>query len=304
MMRKNTIDAKRTITSIMFILLLFSLPSWVVAAEDSHLDTISGVLQSSKLSKTEQAEVHARAAAAIHAGVPAEDVEIIVSRSIERGADAGTINRFLDTGIATKQKGLPVTPILDRIEQGLSKGVPLERISEATQRLASKIEVAQPLVDDLIRSGVKPKQRNEREAAIEATGRALEKSIPAENLKGVSAAVQERKGSLALFTNAANAAAYFAGSGMSAKTASGLVQDAVKKGYSERDMDGMVKEISDEMIRGSRADEAAMQMEREGMQSGRGMGQSMGSHGGMGPGSSTGGTGGTGGMGGMGGRGR
>ncbi|HET6364099.1 MAG TPA: hypothetical protein VFG02_03540 [Nitrospirota bacterium] len=284
----------RKSVGMMFVILL-ALPSWTFAADDSRPDTISGILQSSSLSKTEKTEVQGKAVAAINAGVPAEDVEIIVSRSIRRGADAATINRFLDTSISMRQQGLPVAPVLDRIEQGLSKGVPPERIAVAAQQLASKITVAQPIVDDLIRGGVKPRQRNERETAIEATARALEKSIPAEDLKKMGASVRERKGSLPLFISAANTAAYFAGSGMSSMTSSHLVQNAVEKGYTERDLDGMVKQIANQMRRGTRAEEAAHQMEREGMQGGRGMEQDMGGRGGMGPGSSTGGAGGMGG---------
>jgi hypothetical protein len=271
---------------ILGLLLLLALPSRTFAADNGRPDSIGRILQSSSLSKAEQTDVHAMAAAAINAGVPAEDVAIIVSRSVRRGADAGTLNRFLDTGISTRQKGLPVAPVLDRIEQGLSKGVPFDRIATAAQQLASKIAAAQPIVDDLIRSGVKPKQRNEREAAIEATARALEKSVPPEDLKKMGDAVRERKESLPLFTSAANTAAYFAGSGMSAKTSSSLVQNAVENGYSERDLDGMARQISDQMMHGMGAEDAAMQMQRQGMQGGRG---------GMGPGS------GMGGMGGMGG---
>ncbi len=292
MKRADTIDVIRTSVGIMFVMLLLTLPSWTFAADDKRPDTITGILQSSPLSKTEQAEVHARAAAAINAGVPAEDVEIIVSRSIQRGADAATINRFLDTGISTRQQGLPVAPVLDRIEQGLSKGVSPERIAVAAQQLASKIVVAQPIVDDLIRSGVKSKQRSDREEAIEATARALERSVSPEDLRKMGAAVRERKGSLPLFTGAANTTAYFAGSGMSARTSSRIVQNAVEKGYSERDLNGMAKQIGDQVMRGTRAEDAAKQMEREGMQSG-GMEQDMGGRGGMSPGS---------GMGGMGGR--
>ncbi len=294
MMRTNMTGVIRKSVGMMFVILL-ALPSWTFAADDRRPDTISGILQSSSLSKTEKTEVQGKAVAAINAGVPAEDVEIIVSRSIRRGADAATINRFLDTSISMRQQGLPVAPVLDRIEQGLSKGVPPERIAVAAQQLASKITVAQPIVDDLIRGGVKPRQRNERETAIEATARALEKSIPAEDLKKMGASVRERKGSLPLFISAANTAAYFAGSGMSSMTSSHLVQNAVEKGYTERDLDGMVKQIANQMRRGTRAEEAAHQMEREGMQGGRGMEQDMGGRGGMGPGSSTGGAGGMGG---------
>ncbi len=288
MKKKNALVEIRTSVGMMFILLFLALPSLTLAAKDIRHDAVSGSLQSSSLSKTEQTEVQAKAAAAVNAGVPAEDIEIIVSRSVRRGTDAATINRFLDTAISTRKQGLPDAPVLDRIEQGLSKGVPPERIAVAAQELASKMAVAQPIVDNLIQSGVKPKQRNEREAAIEATARALEKSVPSEDLRKMGDAVRERKGSLQLFTGAANTAAYFAGSGMSAKTSSRIVQDAVKKGYSEQDMDGMAKQIGDQMMRGTAAEDAAMQMEREGMHGGE-IEHDMGGRGGMGPGSGMGG---------------
>ncbi len=267
----------------MVLLLLFlGLPAWGLAAEDGYLDAIKSTLASSALSKAEQAEVHAKAAVAINAGVPADDVEIIVSRAVRRGANAGVIRRFLETGTSTRQQGLPVGPVLDRIEQGLSKGVPPERIAAAAQRLSEKLKVAQPLVDGLVRGGVKPGRKNEREAAIEATARALEASIPAEDLKGMGVAVRDRKGSLLLFTSAANTAAYFVGNGMSAKTSSHLVQNALEKGYSERDLDGMVKQMADRIMRGTMAEDAARQMEQEGMQGGMGGSGGMGGMGGMG----------------------
>ena len=104
----------------------------------------------------------------------------------------------------------------------------------------------------------------------------------------MGAAVHDKKGPLQLFTSAANTAAYFAGSGMSVKTSSHLVRNAVEKGYTERDLDGMVRQMADKMMRGTRAEDAAMQMEREGMggrsmeQQDMGGGRGMGSGQGMG----------------------
>jgi hypothetical protein len=282
MTRMSTIPTIRWGTGIALLLLLLALPTWAFAAEERRGDAISGILQSSSLSQAEQAGLRSRAAAAVSGGVPAEDVEIIVSRAVQRGADAGTINRFLDVSLSAKKEGLPIGSILDRVEQGLSKGVPPERIAGAAQQLAQKLEAARPVVDDLIRSGVKPGQRNGRDAAIEATARAFEKAIPAQDLKEIGAAVRDQKGSLRLYTNAANTAAYFAGSGMSAKTSSNLVRSAVEKGYTERDLDGMVRQIDDTMRGGMRAEDAAMQMERQGMEGGHGMGQESGVGRGMG----------------------
>ncbi len=286
------------------VLLFLSSPLPVFAADDRHSAAIDRALKASSLSRTEQAEVQARAASAISAGVPAEDVEVIVSRATGRGMDAGTINRFLDLGASAKKDGLPAGPVLDRIEQGLSKGVPAERIQAASERLRQKLAEARPVVDGLIRAGIKPRTGADRDAAIASSARALEKNMTSRDIENIGATVQGKKGSLGLLSGAVDAAAYFTGSGMSPKTASRLVTNAVGKGYSGRDLDSLVKRMDSEMKRGMKAEDFAAKMEREGMQGEREMErqemqQEM--RGGHGPG---GGSSGMGGMGGMGGRGR
>jgi hypothetical protein len=287
-------------TGMLFLLLLCG-PSRSFATEDNHLDTISRVLGQSALSRTEQADVHARASSAINAGVPAEDVEVIVSRAVNRGMDARTINRFLDLGLAARKDGLPPAPLLDRIEQGLSKGVSAERIHAASERLAEKLAEARPVVDGLIKGGMRSRGAAERGAAIASAARALEKNMTGRDIESIGSAVQGKKGSVMLFTGAVDTAAYFTGSGMSPKTASHLVGNAVEKGYSVRDLGSLVKQMDSEMKRGAKAEDIAAKMEREGMQGEREMErqemqQEMKGDHGRGGGSS--------GMGGMGGRGR
>ncbi len=253
------------------LLLLFPvLPLGAFGAESRHEDNIGRALEASTLPRAEQADVHAKAVAAINAGVPAEDVEVIVSRAVKRGADGKTLIRFLDTSVSVKQSGLPVGPVLDRIEQGLSKGVPHERIAAASERLAEKLQAAQPIVDTLIRGGMAPRRSADREEALEAAARALEQSIPAADIQDMGSAVKSRGGQLPLFTSIVNTAAYFAGSGMSSKTASRLVRNAVEKGYSIKDMDSLVKRMNSEMKKGVRAEEAAAMMERQTMEMERG----------------------------------
>jgi len=174
------------------LLVVLVQPNWVMGAESGQTDQIKQALDASALPQTGKAEVNARAAAAIKAGVPAEDVEVIVVRALGRNADADTINRFLDAGISVKQKNLPAGPVLDRIEQGLSKGVPPERIAAASGQLVEKLFAARPLVDALIQGGVKSGGGAERDASIAAAARALEKSIPTEEVEGIGLAVREK----------------------------------------------------------------------------------------------------------------
>jgi hypothetical protein len=239
------------------------MPSWAFGAENRHVDNISRTLETSALPRAAQADVKLRAAAAINAGVPAEDVEIIVSRGLNRGADVEAINRFLEISESAKRSGLPVGPVLDRIEQGLSKGMPAERIAAASERLTEKLMAARPLVDALIRDGMTSRRSTEREEAIEATARALERSIPVDAIKGMGSAVRGKRGSLTLFTSAVDTATYLAGSGMSSKSASRFVQSAVEKGSSERDLNTMVKRMAAEMKQGTKAEDVAAKIEHE-----------------------------------------
>lgn len=241
-------------------------PSGAQAEESRHLGSIHQALEASTLSQAEQVEVRSRAAAAVQAGLPAEDVAIIVTRSLGRGVDGATIGRFLDAGLLVTGAGLPARPVLDRIEQGLAKGVALDRIADASARLAEKLQAARPIVDDLIRTGLRPTQSTEREAAIGAVARALEKTVTPEEVKALGAAVREAGGSLRLFTSAADTATYFAGSGMPPKTAAQLVRHAVEKGFTLRDLDNMVRQMDAELRRGTRAEDAAARMDRDTMQ--------------------------------------
>ncbi len=253
------------------LLLVLIQPSWVEGAENGQAEHIQQALDASYLPQTGKAAVSDKATAAIHAGVPAEDVEVIVARALGRNADAETINRFLDAGISAKQNKLPVGPVLDRIEQGLSKGVPPDRIAAASGQLVEKLVAARPIVDALIQGGVKSDRGSERDAALASAARAFEKSISAEDVKGMGLAVREKGAGLPLFTSTVDAATYLTGRGMSSKTASQLVRHAVEKGYTQKDLDGMVRQLDAEMRRGTKPEDAAAIMERGGMQSERGM---------------------------------
>jgi hypothetical protein len=270
MKNTNTIEQSRWLAALV---LLLGLTSWAHGADNPNLETIRRALAASSLTQADQAEVRARAMNAINAGVPAEDVGIIVQQAVNHGAEAGTIGRFLDTGAAVKKEGLPVNVILDRIEQGLAKRVPSERIAQASEQLAQKLAAARPLVDGIIKDGMTARKSSEREDAIGAAARALEKSIPPEAVQEIGIAVREKGGSLPLFTRSMDAAAYFTGSGMSSKTASNLVRHALEAGYSERDLDGMVKQVDAELRKGAKAEDAASKMERDTLQGERGRGR-------------------------------
>ncbi len=254
---------------VLLLLLAAILPRATVAAEGRSPGSVNSSLASSSLPEADRAVVRAKAADAVGAGLPADDVAIIVARSVDRGVSADTIGRFLDAALAARKEGASAGAVLDRIEQGLSKGVPADRIAAAAERLSGKLVIARALVDGLARGGLKAGRNADRDEAIEGTARALEKSVAEESLKAMGEAVKARGGTMSLYAVAANTTAYCVSNGMSPAAAGRLVGTSLEKGYSGRDLDAMVRLMNKEMQRGATMNDIAAKLEREGLSTGR-----------------------------------
>ena len=137
-----------------------------------------------------------------------------------------------------------------------------------------KLAAARPIVNDLLRSGIKPVPGRGHDDTIETVARALEKSIPEDAVKRTGEKVKEQKGSIALFDKAVDTMTALTANGMTADRASRLVEAALGKGYSERDIEKMQKAMFDDLKQGHTMDEVAAGMEnrlnRDDMQEGHG----------------------------------
>jgi len=97
------------------------------ALEQALPGQIREAVERSALSQAEKTEVLDAAGRAFNAGIPADDVAIIVTRARDRQAGADATKALLKTVVEVQEKGLPTGPVLNRIQQGLSKGIPPRR---------------------------------------------------------------------------------------------------------------------------------------------------------------------------------
>ena len=184
---------------------------------------------------------------AVNAGIQPDDIVIIVSRGLRQNIDGKAIEGFIDIAVKVKNQNLPVRPVLDRIQQGLSKGVPSERILNVANTLAEKLNSANTIINNLIKEGIKVRNTRERQEAIVTVARAMERSIPEEIITQTGIKVRKHNYSLSMFDKAIDTMTNLVGSGMRVEQASKLVNKAMDKGYSERDMLRMEREISIEL---------------------------------------------------------
>ena len=255
------------------LLLMHSGPA---AAEPGQkaLDEVKLSVERSALTREARESLLKKADDAVNAGIPADDVAIIITRGLGRGVDGKVIEGLVDTVLNVKAGNLPVRPVLDRIEQGLSKGVPPERIFTVTKRLTEKLAGADGIVTSLIKSGLKAGKSTEREGAVQTVARALERSVSENVITQTGIKAKKGNHSLSLFDKAVDTLTTLAENGMPTDQASRLVNKAMDKGYSEKDMRNMEREILNDLRAGRPMDEVLKSMdsmmERSGIDRGSG----------------------------------
>jgi hypothetical protein len=235
-------------------------------------DGIARAVGRSSLAAEEKLVLIGQVEAARQAGIPADDVMIIVTRGLERGVGAAMLGRFLDTSAQVAHQGLPVRPVLDRIEQGLSKGVPPERIDAAGKRLADGLAKAKPLVEGLLQNGLQPGTGSAKDAALETIARAGEQNLSAGTIQGLGETVRAQGQSLDQFERAVRTLSFLAGNGLPADAAERVVQAGIERGLTERDYGRLERKVSDMVRQGRSMDEIVRAADRQARES-RGAGE-------------------------------
>ncbi|MCL5022422.1 MAG: hypothetical protein M1497_03485 [Nitrospirae bacterium] len=208
-------------------------------------------IEKAPLSQEEKAGLLKRASDAVNAGLPSADVAVIVKRGLARGMESKTIEEFIAIPASARERNLPVRPVLDRVQQGLSKGVPPEKISAFSRRLVEKLAMAEKIVYRIEKSGIKADKRSYREEGTQTVARALERAIPEDTITKMGLKAARKRASFTTFNASINTMATFVEMGMPLERASKLIDKAIDKGYSEKEMlimeRGMAHEMKDGM---------------------------------------------------------
>ncbi|MDH4163799.1 MAG: hypothetical protein OEW15_14100 [Nitrospirota bacterium] len=249
--------SKAIIIITLFAAVLFGSAGPAGAVDDDLTKGTRSAIERSALPPAEKDLLAAHARQAVRSGIPAADVEAVVARGLERNVGSAGITGLLDLAVQAKNESMPVKALMSRIEQGLAKQVPQERIAAAVKRLVGHLAAARPVVDDLVSKGVSARNVAVKDTAVETVARAYERSIPADAVSDTAGRIIERKGSLVLFDRAVGAITDLVEFGVPADSAAGLVKQGLARGYSEKDFDRMQQQITDSIRRGKSPEDAA-----------------------------------------------
>ncbi|MDA8215369.1 MAG: hypothetical protein M0Z64_08855 [Nitrospiraceae bacterium] len=248
---------------IFFVTIIALILVYGIAMADAEkaIEGIRHSIERSALPQEAKASLLKKASDAVNAGIQSDDIAVIINRGLYRGVDSKTIEGFIDIATKTKGQNLPVSPVLDRIQQGLSKGVPPERILNVANNLAEKLNSANTILNNLIKEGIKANSAKEREDAVLSVARAMEKVIPENIIIQAGMRVKKHNYPISMFDRAIETLTNLVEGGMRVEQASKLVNKAMDKGYSEKDILRMEREIFSEIKEGKRMEDAARRME-------------------------------------------
>lgn len=227
----------------------------------TDFDEIKVSVEKAPLSQEKKAGLLKRASDAVNAGLPPADVAVIVKRGLARGVDSKVIEDFIGIPVKAREQNLPVRPVLDRVQQGLSKGVPPEKISAFSRRLVEKLAAADKIVNSIEKSGLRADKKTFRDEGTQTVARALEKAIPEDMITKVGLKAAQKRASFTTLNASINTITTFVEMGMSPEEASKLINKALDKGYSEKEMIGMERDMSYMMREGWMMNDAMKSME-------------------------------------------
>jgi len=230
------------------------------AAGASNED-IPSIVEGANLAPAAKETLRKSSQEALAAGVPSQDVKVILRRGLSRGWDAESISKNLGLVSEAGRNKLPTRPLLNRVEQGLSKGVPPERVMEATVRLSEKLEVSSRMAGRLEKEGLKTSGPNEKTEAIQTIAWALERTVPKDAVEDLGRQMGSRGLSFSRFSLAVSTLTTFTEMGMPVDRASQYMHRAIEKGYSQHDLMRMERDVTSVIRQGWTMGDAMRQMD-------------------------------------------
>ena len=196
------------------ILLVPSIAAFAAPPSEKAGDAIEQLVRKSAYTTQHRAMLMAKAREALESGMSPDDVAALVRKGIAGPTDARTVDRYLALCIEAEQQGLPAQPVLNKILQGMAKGVPSGRIIAVAVQVKRTMEAAAGIVESAEQRGLQGSTSRKRRKAIEAVSFALEAGLPSGELSALSHKAVDNGLPLARFTRVVESMSNLKAAGM------------------------------------------------------------------------------------------
>jgi hypothetical protein len=181
------------------------------------------------------------------AELPEQEIIALVQQATAQGRSAEEVNRIVEHAKTADSRGLPADTLVDKIREGLAKGVESPRLERVVVTMRTHLETAQDLLEEVESqsSGDNTQTQASRQRAIKTLAEALGRGATSEEVKGLSrsmrdAGVTVRAGTLAA---GAKGLALMKEGGLPVPASTALILTAVQRGVPPRALLDLAREL-------------------------------------------------------------
>ncbi|MBA7577065.1 hypothetical protein ES708_18911 [subsurface metagenome] len=178
-------NKNKLIIFLITFFLIFSLANLAFAEEavenlDEQLEELKNILASSTSYSAFQTSMLLKTAQdLLEAGVLFEDARGIIENSVEKSFDAYSVKKVFDVILDTQQDGLPTSPLINKINEGLAKNVNKSEIFSVISAKAENLKKADEILKEARQEGL---EIDGGEEIVKILADSLENDVPQESL--------------------------------------------------------------------------------------------------------------------------
>jgi hypothetical protein len=168
--------------------------------------------------------------------------EALIQLQTSRGGRAQDVDALIRVADEAAAKGLPSAPVVNKIREGIAKGVPPARINPVVQQLVEHLQTA----DGIVREGQVPAAAAERAAAVTLLAEALGAGVtPAEvrDLRRQAQAAGQPPMPAEAVASAARGLGFIKDARLPVADGSAVIAEAARRGFRGSDLLDLGREI-------------------------------------------------------------
>lgn len=166
------------------------------------------------------------------------DRDAIVKQHTSRGGRADELPGVFAVVDGAEARGLPTLPIVNKIREGIAKGVAVPRIDQTVRQMASNLDTA----DRLLRDGASEAVVN-RTAAVVLLADALAGGLTPDAIREIRKQAQSASLSGDVVAGAARGLAFISSAKLPVAEGTGVVVEAVRRGYQPQELVDLGREV-------------------------------------------------------------
>jgi hypothetical protein len=170
--------------------------------------------------------------------VSSADREAIVRQHVNRGGRADEMTSLLGEVDRVAAQGLPTTPLVNKIREGIAKNVDAARIGQTVRQMATNIEMADGLLREGALTGVVG-----RAGAVTLLADAIGSGLAPEAVREIGRQAQVSSLSVDQVAGAAKGLAFITSAKLPVTDGTSVVVEAVRRGYGSQDLVDIGREV-------------------------------------------------------------